>query len=267
LQSQTASGSRPSGAVAVLTCPSSQSRGGALAVPVWQAPVPGLPALAGSINQLLGTHPTTFLYEGILTSSVTTGTTGIASNGLWLAQRFTTGASQSAVGYVTFPSGVTGSPAPWTVSLQADAGGQPSGTPLASVQFPKELAASEVTALLPCAVTASAQYWIVAQAAGDSSDYYAWGKSTAASGCVTAPDGRTWTAQAFGLRYSVYDQSPAGPLIGIAEDGGARYTLLGWTGSYGPTAVQEFTVGQTASGYAESARSLSYSGGLLTGIA
>ena len=143
----------------------------------------------------------------------------------------------------------------------------PSGTPLASVQFPKELAASQVTALLPCAVTASVQYWIVAQAAGDSGDYYSWGKSSASSGCVTAPDGRTWTAQTFGLRYSVYDQSPSGPLIGICEDSGQRFTLFGWTGSAGPTAVQEFTAGQTVTGYQESSRALSYSGGLLTGIA
>ena len=234
---------------------------------MWQAPVQGGQALAGHVNQLLGTHPTTFLYEGTLQASVTTGSTGVASNGLWLAQSFTTGASQAAVGYVTFPAGVTGSPAPWTISVQADAGGMPSGTPLASVQFPKELAASQVTALLPCAVTASAQYWIVAQAAGDSGDYYSWGKSSASSGCVTAPDGRTWTAQTFGLRYSVYDQSPSGPLIGIVEDSGARCTLLGWGGSAGPTAIQEFTMGQTSTGYAESSRVLSYSGGLLTGIA
>jgi hypothetical protein len=238
-----------------------------VAVPAWQAPVSGQPALAGSINQFLGTHPTTFLYAGTLTASVTAGTTGIPSNGLWLAQQFTTGASQAAVGYVTFPSGVTGSPAPWTVSLQADAGGVPSGTPLASVQFPQELAASQVTALLPCAVTAATTYWIVAQAAGDSSDYFAWGKSTATSGCLTAPDGRTWTAQAFGLRYSVYDQSPVLPLVGICEDSGARFTLFGWSGSAGPTAVQEFTAGQTANGYAESSRALTYSGSLLTGVA
>jgi hypothetical protein len=77
----------------------------------------------------------------------------------------------------------------------------------------------------------------------------------------------TWTAQAFGLRYSVYDQSPVPPLIGICEDAGARFTLLTWSASAGPATVREFTSGQTIAGYAESSRALSYSNGLLTGVA
>jgi len=238
-----------------------------MAVPVWQSPVVGGQALAGHVNQLLGTHPTVFLYSGTLQSYASGGSGSASSDGLWLAQKFTSGASQTAVGYVTFTSTVTGSPAPWTISLQADAGGQPSGTPLASVQFPKELAASSVTALLPAAVTASAQYWIVAEAAGDSGDYFSWAKSSAANGALTSPDGVTWTSQSYGLRFAVVDQSPVTPLIGIVEDGGARYTLLSWLGNYGPAGVQEFTQGQTSAGYVESSRALSYSGPLLTGVA
>jgi hypothetical protein len=238
-----------------------------LAVPPWQAPVAGQPALAGSINQFLGTHPTTFLYAGTQQATATGGSGGLPSNGLWLAQRFTTGSAQTAVGYVTFASTVTGSPPPLAVSLQADSAGQPSGTALASVSFPYQLAASTVTALLPAAVSPGTQYWLVTMPAGDSGDYFAWTKSSAGSGCLTAPDGVTWSAQTFGLRYSVYDQSPVPPLIGIVEDSGQRFTLLGWSGSYGPTSVQECTAGQTATGYAEASRTLSYSGGLLTGAA
>lgn len=237
-----------------------------MAVPVYQAPVSGQPALASSVNQLLGTHPAAFLYAGTQQAAATGGSGAAASNGLWLAQRFTAGASQTAVGYVTFASRVTGSPAPWTVSLQADAGGQPSGTALASVTYPSQLAVSTVTALLPSAVTASAQYWIVAAATGDAGDYFSWDKSSATTGALTAPDGVTWTAQSYGLRYSVYDQSTVPPLIGICEDSGARFTLLAWAGSYGPTTVQEYTAGQLPAGYAESSRTLSYSGGLLTGV-
>lgn len=238
-----------------------------MAVPAWQAPTSGQPALAGHVNQLLGTHPTAYLYAGTLTASATGTATGVASNGLWLAQRFTTGSAQAAVGYVTFASAVTGSPAPWTISIQANAGSAPSGTPLASVQFPQELAASTVTALLPCAVAASTQYWIVAQATGDMGDYFAWAKSTAASGALTSPDGATWAAAAYGLRYNVYDRSPSGPLVGVVEDSGARFTLLTWSASAGPAKVAEYTTGQTASGYAESSRTLSYTNGLLTGAA
>jgi hypothetical protein len=219
------------------------------------------------VNQLLGTHPAVFLYAGAQQASAAGGSGNWPSNGLWLAQSFTTGSSQTAVGYVTIPTTVTGSPPPWTFSVQANSGGAPSGTPLAAVSFPKELAASQVTALLPCPVTASTQYWIVAQASGDPGDYFSWARSSAGSGALTSPDGVTWSAAAFGLRYSVYDQSPVPPLIGIVEDSGARYTLLTWSASAGPATVREFTVGQTASGYAEAARTLTYSGGLLTGVA
>jgi len=238
-----------------------------LAVPAWQAPVSGSPPLAGQINQLLGAHPASFLYQATLQASATGGSGNWPSNGLWAAQAFTAGSSQAAVGYVTFATTVTGSPPPWTISVQASSGGQPSGTPLASVSFPKELAASQVTALLPCAVTPGTQYWLVAEPAGDPSDYFSWLRSSAGSGCLTAPDGATWTSQGFGLRYAVYDQSVSGPLVGIVEDGGARFTLLSWSASAGPATVQEFTSGQTSAGYAESARSLSYSGSLLTGAA
>jgi len=236
-------------------------------VPVWQAPVAGLPALAGHINQLLGTHPASYLYAGTQQASSSGGSGGLPSNGLWLAQKFTTGSAQTAVGYATFSSTVTGSPAPWSISLQADSGGQPSGTALAAVTYPYQLAASTVTALLPAAVSPSTQYWLVTQPAGDSGDYFAWAKSSASSGCLTAPDGVTWSAQTFGLRYGVYDQSTVPPLVGIVEDSGARFTLLTWGASAGPATVQEYTVGQTVAGGAESARSLTYSNGLLTGVA
>lgn len=238
-----------------------------MAVPAWQAPVSGSQALAGHVNQLLGAHPASFLYAGSLQASASGGSGNWPSNGLWLAQQFTTGSSQTAVGYVTFPTTVTGSPPPWSLSLQASSGGVPSGTPLASVSFPRELAAGQVTALLPCAVTPGTQYWLVGQPTGDPGDYFSWARSSAGTGALTAPDGVTWTGQAFGLRYSVYDQSVTGPLVGIVEDAGSRFTLLSWSASAGPATVQEFTSGQTAAGYAESARTLSYSGSMLTGAA
>jgi hypothetical protein len=236
-----------------------------LAVPVYQAAVAGLPGLAGQINQFLGTHPTQFLYAGVQQASAAGGTGTASSEASWLAQKFTTGSTQTAVGYVTFATTVTGSPVPWTISLQADGGGFPSGTPLASVSVPKEFAASSVTALLPCAVASATQYWIVAELTGDVSDYFTWAKSSAGTGALTAPDGATWTAAGYGLRYAVYDQAVTGSLIGVVEDSGARFTLL-TTGTAGPATVAEFTQGQVVSGYTESSRTFAYSGNILTGV-
>jgi hypothetical protein len=236
-----------------------------LAVPVYQAAVAGLPGLAGQINQFLGTHPTQFLYAGVQQANATGGTGAASSEASWLAQKFTTGSTQTAVGYVTFATTVTGSPVPWTISVQADGGGFPGGTPLASVSVPKEFAASSVTALLPCAVASATQYWIVAELTGDSSDFFTWAKSSAGTGAMTAPDGLTWTAAAYGLRYVVYDQAITGSLIGVVEDSGARFTVL-TAGTAGPATVAEFTTGQTQAGYQESSRTFTYSGNVLTGV-
>jgi hypothetical protein len=127
--------------------------------------------------------------------------------------------------------------------------------------------AGAVTVLLPAAgLAASTQYWIAAAAQGDTSDHFTWAKSNQSSGAATSPDGVTWTAQSYGLLYKVYDGSLLPPLTGIYEDGGARTTVYLYSGGL-VAGIKEFTVGQTASGYAASARALSYSDGQLTGAA
>lgn len=239
--------------------------------PTWQAPVSGQPGLAGAVNQLLTTHPATFVYAGVLAASETTGAPGtVASNGTWIGQSFTAGASQTTTGYVVLTVSFTGSPDPWEFSLQAGSSGVPSGTALASAWLPPAFTPASpgpVTVLLPASgLTSGAQYWIVAAAQGDANDCFTLSKSNQTSGAATSTDGTTWTAASYGLLYEVYDGSTNGNLTGIWEDSGARTTVFAYTGGL-VTQVQEFTAGQTATGYAASSRTLSYSGGLLTGAA
>lgn len=242
-----------------------------MAAPAWLAATAGSPALAGQVNQFLATHQVTYLLTGSQQAGQTAAGSGsVPSNGTWIAQSWTSGASQASAGYITVTMAVTGSPAPLVLSLQADSGtGAPSGTPLVSAALPKEFLSSTAGSqqvMLPATVSPSSPYWIVAQPAGDSADYFSWSKSSQTSGASASSDGVTWTAQTYGLLFSVRDQNAQGPLAGTYEDSGARWTSLAYNASGDLTQIEEYTAGQTAGGYTASSRALSYSGQFLTGV-
>jgi hypothetical protein len=227
--------------------------------------------LAGQVNQYLVSHAATFVQAGTRQAAQTTVGSGFASSvNQWIAQSFTTSASQTATGYVTVTASATGTPPPWTFSIQASSSGTPSGAPLVSAPVPHEFVPSPsglVTVILPVSgLSPSVTYWIVASSSGDVSDNFAWYKSNQVSGAATSTDGSSWSPQSFGMLYQVFDGSLTPPLTGVWEDSGARWTLYGYS-SNRVSSVREFTTGQTAGGYAASVRGLSYSGGLLTGVA
>ena len=56
----------------------------------WLAATTGQPPLAQQVNQLLVTHPFQNIYTGTLQASATGGSGSTSTNGLWLAQSFTT---------------------------------------------------------------------------------------------------------------------------------------------------------------------------------
>ena len=248
------------------------------ATPNWLGATSGSLPVAGQVNQFLGTHAAQYLYAGALQASqVTLGSTETASNGLYMAQSFTTGASQTAVGYVSMPLGSTNASgsnlAPITLSLYANSGGAPTGSPLVSVTATTEymyLASGGGTAStfllypLPATVTASTEYWLVTAPVGNSTFHYHWYQSNQTSGASTSTTGSSWSAQAYGLAYKVYDQSATGLLTATWEDSGARWTALTYTALEQIATLAEYTVGQTAAGYTQGFRTLTYSNGLLT---
>lgn len=250
-----------------------------MTTPTWQAATATYSALAGHVNQYLTTHATTYMWTGTLQESNTTDAgTHVSGNGTWLAQKITLSASQTTTGWAVLPiysytsSGSVLGPA--TLSLQADSSGAPSGTSLTSVTVYTEYAyavsggvAAQVPYPLPASgLTAGGAYWLVLSPAGNGTAHYAWEQSTATSGASTSTDGTTWTAQSYGLGYTVYDQSAVAPLLGTWEDSGARWTAMSYTSGQ-LTGIYEYTAGQSATGYATSSRTLSYSGTLLTGVA
>lgn len=250
--------------------------------PTWQAPTSGQQANAGSVNQLLVTHAVTYICTGTVQASVITDASAHQSgNGLWLAQKFTMGASQTTISRVVTGIGSftsTGaSLGVATLSLQADSAGAPSGNAITSTTVYTEyayaasshgVASALVTFPLPAAgLTASGTYWLVLSPAGTGGNHYTWEESTAGTGASTSTNGTTWTAQSFGLRYQAYDASAVMPVLGTWEDSGARWTAWTWSGGGQLTGLYEYTAGQTAAGYASSARALTYTSGNLTGVA
>lgn len=250
-----------------------------MAVPTWLAATAGQAGLAGQVNQFLGTHAITYLYPGTLQASqASAGSTSTATNGLYLAQKFTSGASQTATGYVVIPLATTVTSgallAPTTVSLCPDATGVP-GTALASATVTAEYAnavsggIATTMALIPLPATGLASaspYWITVAAAGDASHFFTWYQSSQTSGASTSPDGTTWTAQAYGFEFYVYDQAPGGQVYATWQDAGARWTVFTW-GSGKLVTIAEYTAGQTATGYSQSFRTCTYAGYQLTGVA
>jgi hypothetical protein len=237
--------------------------------PAWDGATTGSPPLAAQVNQLLFAHSVTLLYQGVQQDAQIVPGSGSASTagGTYLAQRFTTGVSQTGLGYALahILGGVAGFPL--SLSVYASSAGAPTGSPLITVQAPSEYVAfgpAYLTFPLPLTVTANTVYFLVA--APPASGAYTWNKSNQTSGVYTSTNGTAWTAQTYGLEYLIYDQTATGPLTATWEDGGARWSWLNFGGTGLLADLSEYTTAQ-ASGYVVSNRALSYSGTLLTGVA
>lgn len=226
------------------------------------------PPLANQVNQFLGTHAITYLYTGVALGSSTLGSGTVATNGLYIAQTFTPGSNQTPGRFVLTLS-VTGAPAPLTLSIQTDNSGAPSGTALVTTLVPPNYLTGTATATsipLPCTLTSGTAYWIVANAVGDASNFYAFTKSTAASGVSTSTNGTTWTTQTYGITYVRYDQSPVPPLLHTWNDSGVRWSAFTANANNTPATLDEYTVAQGTNQYVYSARSFTYTSGSLSKV-
>lgn len=238
----------------------------------------GILPTAAQQAAFLGIHKQQLLYAGTQQAGQTTnGSTSTSTNGLWLAQSFTTGGAQTAIGYVIVPVTTTttsgSSLSTTTLALYANTAGAPSGSPLGSVTVTAEYAnlASGGTAtkglIYPLPVTglaAATTYWLVLQSTA-STGSYTWYRSNQASGASTSTNGTTWSAQTYGFVYQVFDQAASGQLTAIWEDSGARWQAFTYNAALNVSTLGQYTVAQNA-GYVQGFRSLSWSSGSLTGV-
>lgn len=242
-----------------------------MTTPAWLGATSGSAPQAAQVNQFIGTHAVTFVYTGTSFSSQTTAGSGtVQSNGLWIAQSFTTGASTTAVGRIAPTFAVTGVPAPMTVQIQTNNAGAPSGTAVVTTVIPPGWGNASATAqsipLPATGLSPSTTYWLVTQPAGDVSDYFAFSKSNQVTGVSTSTNGSTWTAQAYGIEYTAYDQSVILPLRHTWEDSDARITEFFYNANGTVADLEEYTVAQGSGQFVYSYRTFNYSSNSLASL-
>jgi hypothetical protein len=221
------------------------------------------PTKAAQVNQFLGTHQANFIYVGVSQGSSTTlAGTGTNSNGLYIAQQFTPGSTQTIQRWLLNLS-VTGSPTPLTFTIQTNNSGAPSGTVLSTTLIPADYltgtAANVSVPTAPVTFTGATTYWFVLNAVGDASDYFTVGRTTATSGASTSTNGTSWSAQTYGLYYNRFDATATGNLTHTYEDSGARWTTFLWNANNTPSGLDEYTLAQGSNAYLYSGRSFTYS--------
>lgn len=244
--------------------------------PVWLAATPTATCDPGQVNQFHGTHESQWIYSGAaLASQQATGTSLYQpSYTQYYAQQFTTGSSQTTLGYVNLQaSTVGGSPVtatilPLQVSLYANLGNAPTGAALATGLITEPQVYSSgfwvTIPMLATGLSVSTLYWLVINEVGTGSAYYVLQESNQAGGALTSPDGSTWTTQTYGLMYQIFDTTAAGTLLQFIDDNGARNTTFTYTGSQ-ITGITEYTAGQNGVTF-QSTRTLAYNGVYLTGV-
>lgn len=250
-----------------------------MATAPWLAASAGYKPQPGQVNQFLGAHGSQWIYSGnTLQASETTGTGLYQSTASqYLAQSFVTGSAQTAIGLVNLQvSTVGGSPinstiTPLVVSLYASALGAPTGSALASVSL-AEVAVYSGAFWLPVplaasGLTVSTVYWLTVSPAGTGTAYYAWQQSNQTSGAAVSSNGTSWTGEAYGLMYEVYDQSGTSwPPSYLIDDGGARTAAFTYNSAGQLATITEQVVAQSGAVH-YSQRTLTYSNGLLVGVA
>lgn len=247
-------------------------------VPPGQAAVAGQPGQAGSVNQFAVTHPADWIPQGTLQDSQATPNAANSSTlTQWLSQSFTTGSTQTAIGYVilsVLTSGGSGSTdliTPLLLSVYADdGGGLPLGPALVTTPVSNSYIFSSpslvpfplpVTGLVP-----NTLYHLVIEMAGTSGHFYEWNQSNQTAGAAVSPDGISWTASSFGFLFQIYDNIPVGPTWFLYEDLGTRWTYLTWNGDGTLHQIWENTIGQIPTASLFSVRTLTYSGGNVTAV-
>lgn len=237
--------------------------------PNWEGATIGSPPLAAQVNQLLGTHSASIIYQGALVSSNTTvGTGSVNSNGNYIAQQFSIVGS-NGLGRIAIYMSVTGTPPPMTITIQGDTGGTPNGTIYQTTIIPPDWGnATPGFQSIPFPITgvSSGTYLFVTQSVGDASDYYTFYFSTTAGGGYTSTNGTAWTATTDGFLFESYDQTFALPVRHTWEDGNARIVNLqpNTNGTIG--SIEEYTVAQGTNQFMYSYRTLNYNGVYLISI-
>lgn len=262
--------------------------------PDWVGANAGSALFAGQVNQFMGGHQANILFQANIraqSSTATATSTNQTCTSLYVGIPFTTTSTQTTVGYISLNM-ICSNPGSPTTSLPITVGVYPDSgsnspvitSPLVLTTLTREFVfQAPYPLLIPIPVTGltpSTKYWIVTTPGPNDGVNYRIVQATTTSGgvCSTSSNGTTWTAQAFGLAYAIYDQVPlsvqnlGSSIVGTWEDGGQRWTVqFRKTSGTAPvnnfiTSVYEYTAGQAGiMSYVQSYRNnVSTSAGVLT---
>lgn len=237
-----------------------------MTTPTWYAPVVNDTAIAGNVDQLLGTHAIDYLYQGTSQESDTSGGSGYVSPfNLNLAESFTTAIGQTTISRLELYLATFGAGTDVLLTIESDSAGLPSGTVIAGpVTIPLEFPSGAWLSIpMPVAgLSASTQYWIVISATGSAIDYIGWAKSGSVAGAATqVTGGPPWIAQTYGFNYNVFAGVVAGDVVrNVFEDGGDRWVGLDYSAGLLTTVRELVNPGL------RSVRTVNYSGGIITGV-
>ena len=248
----------------------------------WRAPASSNTALATDIDQFLGTHAVTYLYQGASQQTGAASTTGTLNTNTgaatqWIAQPFTTGGSQTTLTRVELRFTIQGTGADLTIDLQTNNAGNPAGTLVSAsttLIFPLDfLPGSVATVSFPLNATGlstSTKYHIVVHGTASTTNYAKLDDgTTVTNAALTSANGSSWATAGKSLVFTTY-AGVNGNLIHTWEDSGARWSGLEYantgTTAAPPSKIREYTTATVAT-VGRSLRTMTLTSGALTSIA
>lgn len=240
-----------------------------MSTPSWSPAITGAPASAGQVDQFLGTHGISYIYQGASIGGITsaTATQNVNPTTPFVDQKFTM--SGTVIQRFLLRCGITGSGAPLVVGLYTDNAGNPN-TLLASVSLPTEWVGANSLISWPLQMTGltngSILHWAFSSPAATSGNFPVL-TTGASAGFVartaTVFPGGTWTPLATSVDISWYNAAVTGRIVNTWEDSGLRVTGVNFTAAGVVAQVYEWTSGATP---LQSFRQVAATSGVLTGV-
>ena len=224
------------------------------------------PLNESTMNPLLTLQPFKIIYEGSWIDGK--GASGVTENSLaayYYAAKFTANGTNN-ISRVRLNLDKDGSGEDLTLKLCPDTSGSPNrAAPLKTVIIPKEFFTSSAgwpSIPLDVDVTAGANYWIVVEKAGDSTNKLDWlGEATSDGSAKKSSDGTTWSA-CNTLKFSVYARASGLPVHII--DGGTALTSIEYSSGLPNKIAQYIPPSDGAAGGIRDVVYLNYENGLIT---
>lgn len=259
-----------------------------MSVPLWHALAQGGTLSSSDLNQFLGDHPASFLYFGVskvsyIVAGSANANTNTGAAAQWLAQPFTTAGGQTTITRIELNLQAVGTGADTTLELRTDNAGVPSNTVLWSCVIPADFQGAAAYISIPCNVSglsAATKYHIVLDGTASTSNICRWNSAVTSvnAGLVSASGSAGWSSAGKTFLFNVYngtnsvvrhiiEDGTTSTTGGVTQTNGAPAKWSGYDWTVAATANALLTTVREYCGALRSVRTLSYTSGVLTGVA